>query len=515
MPTVILFDVSLSMCRTIVTKHASDAHTIKSLAVNALTAFFDSLTANCRLEFCSLMLFSSLWERSVSFTRDYECIKTALNNLDTFYDKTNIMNALKGVQDLVLEEWGTNIQCQVILVTDGSPGISAYSTDIKPFKFNFPCKLHVVCICPPNDACLSLSVPYYKKLIHLSSAPNGQTDKQLWIPDSNTLSLKCVQKLFINLAETNYSTFKGKLHCGSLNCSVSLFPPLEPLTHSNDFEILTAQPSQDIHLMGFMKIEEVSSPPVSSRHLVFSLPALKEDLRKQHSVLNLATNPNHELSTSTMSDIEEAMNSIFAEDGKQPSLCVLLHGSLKVEGMVAICKIGDPDWYGMLYSWADSKKKFNLMLSAFHCGYDSISWLGNISMLGLPSLSIKSNEVNQIAEKKSYSQNCVVWINQSNLQSDVQKVVRFAKKLPEKTANFYKELNKFRRAALTIGFYEVIDGLATILERECTLLPGSAHPEAALQLTHAVNALRSARDASSYDLTILPLKTQFNTDSSI
>lgn len=28
------------------------------------------------------------------------------------------------------------------------------------------------------------------------------------------------------------------------------------------------------------------------------------------------------------------------EDGKQPSFCVLLHGSLKVEGMVAICHLG-------------------------------------------------------------------------------------------------------------------------------------------------------------------------------
>lgn len=28
------------------------------------------------------------------------------------------------------------------------------------------------------------------------------------------------------------------------------------------------------------------------------------------------------------------------EEGKQPSFCVLLHGSLKVEGMVALCQLG-------------------------------------------------------------------------------------------------------------------------------------------------------------------------------
>lgn len=29
-----------------------------------------------------------------------------------------------------------------------------------------------------------------------------------------------------------------------------------------------------------------------------------------------------------------------SDDGKTPSFCVLLHGSLKVEGMVALCQIG-------------------------------------------------------------------------------------------------------------------------------------------------------------------------------
>lgn len=37
----------------------------------------------------------------------------------------------------------------------------------------------------------------------------------------------------------------------------------------------------------------------------------------------------------------EAMDDDSAsEDGKQPSFCVLLHGSLKVESMVALCHLG-------------------------------------------------------------------------------------------------------------------------------------------------------------------------------
>jgi len=35
--------------------------------------------------------------------------------------------------------------------------------------------------------------------------------------------------------------------------------------------------------------------------------------------------------------------------------------------MGAICKVGH-NWFGLLYSWADSKKKSNLMLSIFEPG---------------------------------------------------------------------------------------------------------------------------------------------------
>ena len=37
--------------------------------------------------------------------------------------------------------------------------------------------------------------------------------------------------------------------------------------------------------------------------------------------------------------------------------------------MGAICSVGEK-WYGLLYSWADSKKKSNLMLSIFEPGIE-------------------------------------------------------------------------------------------------------------------------------------------------
>ena len=74
--------------------------------------------------------------------------------------------------------------------------------------------------------------------------------------------------------------------------------------------------------------------------------------------------------------------------------------------------------------------------------------------------------------KPSYSSSPVVWIRQASLQSDIQKVLRHARKMPEKTPHFYKELNRIRKAALSIGFYELMDGVASIFEKECAILPG-------------------------------------------
>jgi len=74
-----------------------------------------------------------------------------------------------------------------------------------------------------------------------------------------------------------------------------------------------------------------------------------------------------------------------------------------------------------------------------------------------------------------------------------------------------QELNRVRRAAIAFGFIELLDGLAAIFERECTLLPGGAHPDCALQLTHAAGLLRKpySRDIK-YNIT--PLRTKFIND---
>lgn len=96
-------------------------------------------------------------------------------------------------------------------------------------------------------------------------------------------------------------------------------------------------------------------------------------------------------------------------------------------------------------------------------------------------------------EKRSYSQNIVVWIRQSGLLSDIQKVLRHAKKLPDKTQQFYKELNRIRRNALSLGFFELLDALAMIFDLEIAAL-ANANPDCALQLRHSAEFLRKTNN---------------------
>ena len=68
-------------------------------------------------------------------------------------------------------------------------------------------------------------------------------------------------------------------------------------------------------------------------------------------------------------------------------------------------------------------------------------------------------------------------------------MIRHARKLTDKTQQFYKELNRLKKAAVRMGFYELLEG--QICERECNLLPANVSPDCAIQLTYVAAVLRS------------------------
>ncbi|XP_051776350.1 integrator complex subunit 14 isoform X2 [Erpetoichthys calabaricus] len=462
MPTVVLMDVSLSMTRP-VSLDGVEEYQRKNLAAHGLTMLFEHMATNYKLEFTALVAFSSLWELMVPFTRDYNTLQEALSSMED-YDKTCLEAALQGVNNIVQQEWGVSCPCQL------------QSTD---------------------------ALDLLEQLITL----NGNEGHIFTV--EGPLCLKNVQSMFGKLIDQAYSPFHAVLRCGHLASDVQVFPRPEPVVTDEDVDPIQKNVSSELDIVGFVEIADISSPPVLSRHLVLPIAVNKEG---------------DEVGTGITEDTEDdsSANQIA---GKSPNFCVLLHGSLKVEGMVAMVQLG-PDWYGMLYSQADSKKKSNLMMSLFEPGPQPLPWLGKVALLG-PISDAKENPYAdddskspfplQPKNKRSYAQNVTVWIKPSGLQTDVQKILRNARKLPEKTQTFYKELNRLRKAALAFGFLELLKGVAELLERECTLLPDTAHPDAAFQLSHAAQQLKLASTGDSqyaaFHQNIMPLPTDFSGSS--
>ncbi|XP_039629476.1 integrator complex subunit 14 [Polypterus senegalus] len=514
MPTVVLMDVSLSMTRP-VSLDGVEEYQRKNLAAHGLTMLFEHMATNYKLEFTALVAFSSLWELMVPFTRDYNTLQEALSSMED-YDKTCLEAALQGVNNIVQQEWGVSCPCQIVLVTDGALGIGRGSLrhslatlrqrgeDKKfPLPFPFPSKLYIMCIASQEELQSTDALDLLEQLITL----NGNEGQIFTV--EGPLCLKNVQSMFGKLIDQAYSPFHAVLRCGHLASDVQVFPRPEPVVTDEEVDTIQKNVSSELDIVGFVEIADISSPPVLSRHLVLPIAVNKEG---------------DEVGTGITEDTEDdsSANQIA---GKSPNFCVLLHGSLKVEGMVAMVQLG-PDWYGMLYSQADSKKKSNLMMSLFEPGPQPLSWLGKVALLG-PISDAKENPYAdddskspfplQPKSKRSYAQNVTVWIKPSGLQTDVQKILRNARKLPEKTQTFYKELNRLRKAALAFGFLELLKGVAELLERECTLLPDTAHPDAAFQLSHAAQQLKLASTGDSqyaaFHQNIMPLPTDFSGSS--
>lgn len=507
MPTIVLLDVSLSMARPVSVQDSSETYTRLQLAIHGINTLLDYFNAYTKLEFVSLLTYSSTCDEVCPFTRDFESVKQKLASVED-QDKTCIEPALHAVNRLVLKEWGSTTPCHVIIVSDGSCGVTDASfkhimdrhsgTHRPPLPFAFPGKLSALVIANPNEPQLSHNLQLFKKLTDLAGGEGN-----IHLPEG-PLSIASVQAMVRKMAEAEFVSYQGNLRCGCLSSKITLSPHPLPYTHVKDFSTESYTISDQINVLGFLELADIGSPAAVSRHLVLPMGS------------GLSNHTNHTDTKNEDSDEESH------DEGKAPSFCVLLHGALKVENMAALCEVAE-GWFGILYSWADTKKKSNLMLTVLEPGVDVIPWLGDFEQLGcgedamvtlgragepedpsvLPSFPVRPSE------KRSYSQSTVAWIRQSGLHSDIQKILRSARKLPEKTQTFYKELNRVRKAAVQLGFLELLDGLSKILEKECTALPDKAHPDCALQLTHCVSVLRK-RESRELKYQIAPLRTSFH-----
>ncbi|BFF95413.1 integrator complex subunit 14 [Drosophila madeirensis] len=564
MPTIIAVDASISMLRQV---PGRNEHTYLSLAIKGIQHLLDNFTAAGKLEHLALMSYTMTADLRVDFTRDYDQIRQAVKKIETV-DKSCLLTLLK-TSVSIMSTWGAQNVLQLVVFTDCGLGFCSTSISgfletyagkeadpeyawlrtVANYNLNF------ICLGLHSDLFFTRALVVYQQLLDaaalkgqlfMTPVKNQETNEggsAASAPSHKSeLGRTAVFELIERLCETSYKSTEVTLRCGSyfrMEAPVLLWPPTTPYEQPAVLGGVEAQLrhiDQRIEVCGFLALSDIGSPATLSRHWV--LPKVEREKTSRRSAgmaagmakpakLTLDTsNPNYVLES-----LEQDIREFYAKDPKdteesgddadvtivlkhstgpqteqqRESLCVLLHGALKMENMAALVRVGEK-WYGFIYAFTDAKKKSNLMLNILPPGSNVIPWLGDLELLGFAE-DLAPGETASFpvrADRRSYSQSSVVWIRQASLQSDVQKVLRHAKKMPDKTQHFYKELNRIRRAALALGFVELLEALAMLLEKECAHLTlNGASNECTVQLQHAATELRktSNRDIKS---TIVP-----------
>ena len=129
MPTIIVLDLSLSMLRPSSQSSTevidldkdpddkSGGTTLLDLAKLGIESFLCHLEKNSKLEFVSIIGYSSQCDLLCPFTRDLQELREKLGSVEPL-DNTNILAALKGVVSYVQEQWTNSVPINIVLVTD-------------------------------------------------------------------------------------------------------------------------------------------------------------------------------------------------------------------------------------------------------------------------------------------------------------------------------------------------------------------------------------------------------------
>ena len=338
MPTVVLLDTSLSMRRPAFKTNQDE--TRHSLACKGLEWFFDFMSKCFSYEYTSFHTFSSNFETMVTFTRDYTQLKDKLADIP-FQDRTDLHSALVTVVDVVVTEWGAFAPCQIVIVTDGSPGVKHQDAVHRKqiMSIPFSCQLSVVCVATQEELVTqsSLSKTSLQRLCESVSI----TPSEIYIP-RGPLSGESVKGAFKQLTRHCFVPFESTLKCGHLQSRVSLSPSPSMYRANYDFIINPEQkfPKLDESLgnmqfpgemlvCGFLDHNCIPAPPHYSRHFVLDPEIDEKTLNQELSILSPTRTEEKPFAVGSLS-----------EEAQKPSFRVLLHGSLKCESKMALVKLG-------------------------------------------------------------------------------------------------------------------------------------------------------------------------------
>lgn len=204
------------------------------------------------------MVYSSLYEIVVDFTRDYDTVRQALKKVE-HYDKTCVENMLQAVKSMLSTNWGSQNYSQVLVFSDlgigfgpssvrslieslekDTGGDAASSVVSQCLPFSKSSKLSFVCLGNPDESYYQCAVRMYQQLLDTSgqmgqlflapkrkgSVDDGKESKAD-LDVSVTTDAESVQHMIAALCEVNYKQFEATLKCGGfgkLEAAISIWP---------------------------------------------------------------------------------------------------------------------------------------------------------------------------------------------------------------------------------------------------------------------------------------------------
>ncbi|VDK75377.1 unnamed protein product [Onchocerca ochengi] len=153
----------------------------------------------------------------------------------------------------------------------------------------------------------------------------------------------------------------------------------------------------------------------------------------------------------------------------------ILCSALRLEESVAICRV-NKNLYGTL-CYISAKEEdpsvYRLSIVLFPPGSMPVSWLPPFTTMTSQSVVDAGNEEqpfcirNDGLSRPSYSSiQRTCWYEVHGLQSDIQKIARLLKKIPDRTFLFYSELNRIHAYCCAIGAEDILEKLIQVLHEE-------------------------------------------------
>ncbi|KER28318.1 hypothetical protein T265_04847 [Opisthorchis viverrini] len=382
----------------------------------------------------------------------------------------------------VFRYWGPSATIQILLFTDGGAS---------PF-------LH-----PAPDDSVASQLPWLPKMdqsnasltvITLSDdqvSPDILRTYRQFLPRSGILSWKKYQQTNggAPLTEDDLGSFADycvrtclvnhgfgrncevSLRCGHLNSSVQLAPVLR----ITDYESSESPTSLRLEIFGFLHTSDLSNPPVVSRHHVSNVSD-----ENRTPFLQLLTSALQETKTVAMCSIYAGETNSSASgtctksthaDGRNDAANLLRHGFVhQVDPKASILMlsvfpkdcIGLP-WLGQFQHLAPVEDFAGVQLYDDREGSSPFPVLVP-DRLSYGTLSDSNVGQNRAAPAGSEPFRYVSWVSPTSLLSEVNKVLRLGRRLPEKSALFFKELARLRSAALAYGCPELLVHVAHLTE---------------------------------------------------